>query len=42
MANNYSIAFVSLRGEFTYTVHIGGGSGTEVPLKGGSSPFVTQ
>lgn len=42
MANNYSITFVSLRGEFTYTVHIGGGSGTEVPLKGGSSPFVTQ
>jgi hypothetical protein len=42
MANNYSITFVSLRGEFTYTVHIGGGMGTEVPLKGGSSPFVTQ
>lgn len=41
-AHNYSITFVSLRGGFTYTVHIGGGTGTEIPLKGGSSPFVTQ
>ena len=42
MAKNYSITFVSLRTATTYTVHIGGGTGTEVPLKGGAQPFMTQ
>ena len=42
MAKNYSITFVSLRTATTYTVHIGGGTGAEVPLKGGTQPFMTQ
>ena len=42
MAKNYSITFVSLRTATTYTVHIGGGTGTEVPLKGGTQPRMTQ
>ena len=42
MAKNYKIVFKSLRAGTTYTVHIGGGSGAEVELKGGASPFMTQ
>ena len=46
MAKNYSIVFTSLRGYPTnprvYTLHIGGGSGNEVQLKGGASPFSTD
>ena len=42
MAKNYTITFVSLRAATTYTLHIGGGSGDSVPLKGGAQPFVTQ
>jgi len=42
MANNYKIMFKSLRTGMQYTVHIGGGSGAEVELKGGASPFMTQ
>ena len=42
MAKNYKIVFKSLRTGTQYTVHIGGGSGAEVELKGGSSPFMTQ
>lgn len=42
MAKNYKIVFKSLRTGRTYTVHIGGGSGAEVELKGGASPFMTQ
>ena len=40
--NNYSIAFKSLRAGTQYTLYIGGGSGTAIPLKGGSQPFSTQ
>lgn len=40
--NNYSITFVSLRAGTVYTVSIGGGSGTAIPLKGAAQPFVTQ
>jgi hypothetical protein len=39
---NYSVTFKSLRAGTVYTVHIGGGTGAEVPLKGGAQPFVTQ
>ena len=42
MANNYSITFMSLRDGTSYTVHIGGGTGPEIPLKGGAQPFTTQ
>jgi hypothetical protein len=42
MANNYSITFKSLRAGTVYTVNIGGGTGTAVPLKGGAQPFTTQ
>ena len=42
MAKNYSITFVSLRAGTTYVVHIGGGTGAEVPLIGGAQPFTTQ
>ena len=42
MAKNYKIVFKSLRTGITYTVHIGGGTGAEVELKGGASPFMTQ
>lgn len=40
--NNYAITFVSLRAGTVYTVSIGGGSGTAIPLKGAAQPFVTQ
>lgn len=42
MPKNYSITFISLRAGTVYTVNIGGGTGTAVPLKGGAQPFVTQ
>ena len=42
MAKNYKITFVSLRAGTTYVLNIGGGSGTQVPLKGGAEPFVTE
>lgn len=42
MANNYTITFKSLRAGTVYTVNIGGGTGTAIPLKGGAQPFYTQ
>ena len=42
MAKNYSISFMSLRSRTGYTVNVGGGTGTAVPLKGGAQPFSTQ
>lgn len=42
MAKNYSITFMSLRAATVYTLNIGGGSGSVVPLKGGAQPFITQ
>lgn len=42
MAKNYKITFVSLRAGTSYVLNIGGGSGTQVPLKGGTEPFVTE
>jgi len=42
MAKNYTITFKSLRAGTTYTLAIGGGTGTAVPLKGGAQPFTTQ
>lgn len=42
MANNYTITFKSLRAGTVYTVNIGGGTGTAIPLKGASQPFTTQ
>jgi hypothetical protein len=39
---NYSVTFKSLRAGTVYTVHIDGGTGAEVPLKGGAQPFTTQ
>ena len=42
MAKNYTITFKSLRAGTTYVVNIGGGTGTPVPLMGGSQPFTTQ
>ena len=42
MAKNYTITFKSLRAGTVYTVNIGGGIGTAVPLKGGAQPFTTQ
>lgn len=39
---NYVIIFKSLRSETTYSVNIGGGSGSPIQLKGGASPFITQ
>ena len=39
---NYSITFKSLRAGTTYTVNIGGSSGSAIPLKGGAEPFTTQ
>lgn len=48
MSKNYKIIFRSLRAWATkpygktYTLHIGGGTGTEVQLLGGAHPFVTQ
>jgi len=42
MANNYTITFKSLRAGTVYTVNIGGGTGTAIPLKGGAQPFFTQ
>ena len=40
--NNYSITFKSLRAGTAYTVNIGGGTGSAIPLKGGAQPFVTE
>lgn len=40
--SNYSITFKSLRAGTVYTVNIGGGTGTPVPLMGGAQPFTTQ
>lgn len=40
--NNYSITFVSLRAGTVYTLSIGGGTGTPIPLEGAAQPFVTQ
>lgn len=40
--NNYSITFVSLRAGTVYTLSIGGGTGTPIPLKGAAQPFTTQ
>ena len=42
MAKNYTITFKSLRAATVYTLSIGGGTGTAVPLKGGAEPFTTQ
>ena len=42
MSKNYTITFKSLRAGTTYTVNIGGGTGTAVPLMGGAEPFVTE
>ena len=42
MAKNYTITFKSLRAGTTYTVTVGGGSGTAVPLMGGAEPFTTE
>lgn len=42
MAKNYSISFKSLRAGTVYTLNIGGGTGSAVPLKGGAAPFETQ
>ncbi|MBR3330122.1 MAG: hypothetical protein IKG25_02765 [Mogibacterium sp.] len=42
MANNYTITFRSLRAGTVYTVSVGGGTGTAIPLKGGAQPFTTQ
>lgn len=42
MAKNYKIQFVSLRAGTTYTLEIGGGSGTAVQLSGATEPFVTE
>lgn len=42
MAKNYTITFKSLRAGTTYTVNIGGGTGTAVPLMGGAEPFTTE
>ena len=40
--NNYTITFVSLRAGTVYTLSIGGGTGTAIPLKGAAQPFTTQ
>ena len=40
--NNYTITFVSLRAGTVYTLSIGGGTGTPIPLKGAAQPFITQ
>jgi hypothetical protein len=42
MANNYTIQFKSLRAGTTYTLAIGGGTGTAIPLLGGAEPFTTE
>lgn len=42
MAKNYKIVFKSLRAGTTYTLEIGGGSGTAVQLSGATEPFVTE
>ena len=42
MSKNYTITFKSLRAGTTYTVTVGGGTGTAVPLMGGAEPFVTE
>ena len=40
--NNYTITFKSLRAGTTYTLAIGGGTGTAIALHGGAEPFTTQ
>lgn len=42
MPKNYTIIFKGLRSGLTYTLAIGGGTGTPLQLSGASSPFVTQ
>jgi len=42
MADNYKLTFVARRSGIVYTVNIGGGTGTAIPLKPAASPFVTQ
>lgn len=42
MAKNYTITFKSLRSGTVYTVNIGGGTGTAVPLQPGAQPFTTE
>lgn len=40
--NNYSVTFVSLRAGTSYTVNIGGGTGTAIPLKAAPAPLTTD
>lgn len=40
--SNYTIQFTSLRNGRQYTLTIGGGSGTAIPLKGAAQPFTTR
>lgn len=42
MPKNYTIIFKGLRSGLTYTLNIGGGTGTPLQLSGASSPFTTQ
>jgi hypothetical protein len=42
MAKNYTLTFKSLRAGTVYTLNIGGGTGTAVPLKPGAQPFTTE
>lgn len=42
MPKNYTIIFNGLRSGLTYTLAIGGGTGTPLQLSGASSPLVTQ
>ena len=42
MAYNYSITFKSLRTGTVYTLAIGGGTGTAIPLTPGTQPFSTD
>lgn len=42
MANNYTVSFALFKSGTVYTLTIGGGSGTAIPLKGAAKPFVTQ
>lgn len=42
MAYNYTIQFKSLRTGTVYTLSIGGGTGTAIPLTPGAQPFTTE
>ena len=42
MAKNYTVTFMSLRNGRTYTLNIGGGTGTAVALMGAAQPFTTE